>query len=154
MNFDGINRMNFLLPDIKYRLFSLENGPWVLRQFFNHPLATLVRGSEVTEESLFPLIGRRRSGKKAQPFGQILNNHGVLMISIRRHRPAPSEIHAMAGKFHGEWKRSFHCGLCASSDPERSRRGTGGEAMIRDTTYMQQQTTYDSLNLEEQHGIF
>ena len=48
-----------------------EMGHAQLLRFPNHPLAALVRDTEATEGGFFFLIGRRRSGKKAQPFGQI-----------------------------------------------------------------------------------
>jgi len=54
---------------------------------FNRPLAVLVRDAENTDGDLFFLIGRRRSGKNPQPFGQFLSAAGGLMLFICR-RPA------------------------------------------------------------------
>jgi len=59
------------------------------------------------------LIRTRRWGQKARYFG---HTHPAWRTDDFHLLPSPSK-----------WKRPFLCDLCDSSDPEFSRRGTGGE---------------------------
>ena len=104
--------LSFLLSGARYCLHSLGNGPCALLQFPNHPLAALVRDTEVTEGDFFFLIGRparlacaramagrRRSGKKSSALrANPVPLTAGLMIFICRHRPDTPEWLAMAGR--------------------------------------------------------